>query len=308
MKALVWIEGGFKPWHNLHYKMIVAALLMFVFATLDVAFHLRHNLDAFVGAPNSEYVIAMFEDTSNWINVMKMACYVAQTFVGDSILLYRCWIIYNRRWLVIAFPTLLWIGCTVCGAITIYVEATLDTEGALLNAKSLIPFITSMLCLTLAMNSLTTGLIVHRIWRIHARVKRRMSAYDFSDSALSKVLVVLIESGLMYTTSILILFALYMAGHNGQYGVSNAVVQIIGITFNLIITSVDRESRQSSSASATASRSNIVATNRGGVPLHQIHVQTSTFRHQDDDLEEGASKIRSAGSDGTGKSVVTEWK
>jgi hypothetical protein len=50
-----------------------------------------------------------------------------------------------------------------------------------------------------------------------------MSAYDFSDSALSKVLVVLIESGLMYTTSILILFALYMAGHNGQYGVSNAV-------------------------------------------------------------------------------------
>jgi hypothetical protein len=33
----------------------------------------------------------------------------------------------------------------------------------------------------------------------------------------------MIESGLMYTVSIVVLFGLYMAGNNGQYGVSNAV-------------------------------------------------------------------------------------
>ncbi len=44
----------------------------------------------------------------------------------------------------------------VCGAITIQLEATLDTSGKLLNAESIIPFITSMLCLTLATNVLTT--------------------------------------------------------------------------------------------------------------------------------------------------------
>jgi len=42
-------------------------------------------------------------------------------------------------------------------------------------------------------------------------------------SPLTNVVIVLIESGLMYTLSIVVLFALYMASNNGQYGVSNAV-------------------------------------------------------------------------------------
>lgn len=45
-------------------------------------------------------------------------------------------------------------------------------------------------------------------------------------SPLTNVVIVLIESGLMYTLSIVVLFALYMASNNGQYGVSNAVRQI----------------------------------------------------------------------------------
>ncbi len=64
--------------------MVAAASAMLVFASLDVAFHLRHNLYAFTiyeGEPGDE-----FSKVSNWISVGSMACYVAQTFVGDSIL------------------------------------------------------------------------------------------------------------------------------------------------------------------------------------------------------------------------------
>lgn len=176
--------------------MLVAALLMFLFASLDVAFHLRHNLEAFVYF--DVHPIETFEQTSNWINVMKMACYVAQTFIGDSILvsayalrvsnrtnhrvlhlfqLFRCWIVYSKRWLIVIVPILLWLGTTgkllnrvihnpflirlVCGIMTVYIEATLDTSsGKLLNASTLVPFITSMLCLTLATNLLTTCMFI----------------------------------------------------------------------------------------------------------------------------------------------------
>lgn len=64
--------------------MLTAAMLMFTFASLDVAFHLRHNLDAFIaydGDPIDEFL-----KTSHWLSVMKMVCYVVQTFIGDSIL------------------------------------------------------------------------------------------------------------------------------------------------------------------------------------------------------------------------------
>ncbi|PPQ99838.1 hypothetical protein CVT24_009632 [Panaeolus cyanescens] len=278
--------------------MLTAAVLMFTFASLDVAFHLRHNLDAFVaydGDPIDEFL-----KTSYWLSVMKMVCYVVQTFIGDSILLYRCWVVYNKRWLVIVVPVLLWLGTTVCGALTIFVQATLeDSSGALLNASSLVPFITSMLCLTLATNVLTTSLIVHRIWKIRREVRHRSTIH--SQSPLTSVLIVLIESGLMYTCSIVILFGLYMASNNAQYGVSNAVVQIIGITFNLIITSVDR-----GEAVEPSSRHNHSHISRhgsaGSVPLHLINIQTTVTRHPDKDISPiKSTSVSSKADNGSGK-------
>ena len=51
-----------------------------------MAFGLRHNLDAFVfyagpGGPTAE-----LSDISYWVNVMKAVDYVAQTAIGDAIL------------------------------------------------------------------------------------------------------------------------------------------------------------------------------------------------------------------------------
>ncbi|TFK21684.1 hypothetical protein FA15DRAFT_672304 [Coprinopsis marcescibilis] len=300
VKVLFWRDGAFKPWHRMHHKMIVAAFLMCIFASLDVAFHLRHILEVFVGVQDSKSVIDAFNDTSYWINVMKMACYVAQTFVGDAILLYRCWIVYDKNWYVIIVSTLLWLGCTVCGAMTIYYQSISDTMGALLNARSLVPFITSMLVLTLAMNTLTTSLIVYKIWRIQDRLRRR-NTYTLSNP-LSRLLVVLIESGLLYTLSIVILFTLYMLGNNGQYGVSNAVVQIIGITFNLIITSVDRSDTSRGDATQNSAMSRSAAVNR--VPLQTIHIQTTTSVIRYPEFDEEA-KPTSPSSDADSR---TEWK
>ena len=56
------------------FQMVAASVLMFTFASLDVAFHLRHNLEAFIwfdGDPIDD-----FEKTSAWLNVIAMACYV----------------------------------------------------------------------------------------------------------------------------------------------------------------------------------------------------------------------------------------
>lgn len=84
MRVLLWSEGWFKPFRVINKKMFIAAMIMFIFASLDVAFGLRHNLDAFISFQGDP--IVEFSKTSNWVNVMKMVCYVMQTFVGDSIL------------------------------------------------------------------------------------------------------------------------------------------------------------------------------------------------------------------------------
>lgn len=87
IRVLLWLDGGFKPKDIINKKMLIAALLMFVFGSLDLAFGLRHNIVAFIDFEGDP--IEQFTNTSYWVNVMKMVCFVAQTFVGDAILVRR---------------------------------------------------------------------------------------------------------------------------------------------------------------------------------------------------------------------------
>jgi hypothetical protein len=83
--------------HTIHKPMFLAAIAMFVIATLGVTSLLKRNLDAFIwyhgpGGSNEE-----FEDISNPINVLLFATYYAQTIIGDLILV-------NKRPSSMAFP------------------------------------------------------------------------------------------------------------------------------------------------------------------------------------------------------------
>ncbi|PPQ97458.1 hypothetical protein CVT26_002806 [Gymnopilus dilepis] len=272
IRTLVWFEGRFKSWHDLNYMMLLAAILMFMFATLDVAFHLRHNLEAFIyfrGDPVEE-----FDQTADWINVIAMVFYVLQTFVGDSILIFRCWVVYDRNWLVVAAPICLWLATTVCGIMTIYTEATINSSSRLLNSSLLKPFITSMLCLTMATNTLTTSLIVYRIWGVQKSLKQGFAIVP--NPRLTRLLFTLIESGLLYTFSVIVLFILYIGSNNGQYGVSNA-----GITFNLMITSADRNRNTSTHSSFHRSHPSIHSF-QGGPGMHMpVNIKTTVSRFAD---------------------------
>lgn len=85
--------------------MLVVALLMFMFGTFDgahttcfrpsssvlrghflVAFGLRHNLDAFIYYHGTGGAAEEFQDIGYWVNIMKTVDFVAQTAIGDSIL------------------------------------------------------------------------------------------------------------------------------------------------------------------------------------------------------------------------------
>ena len=65
---------------------LIVALFFFIVATLDVALLLRHVLDAFIWYRGSGGAIAELSNLSYWVNVMKTVTYVAQTSVGDGML------------------------------------------------------------------------------------------------------------------------------------------------------------------------------------------------------------------------------
>ncbi|KAG7439599.1 uncharacterized protein BT62DRAFT_697551 [Guyanagaster necrorhizus] len=127
----------------------------------------------------------------------------------DCILLYRCWVIYDRRWMIVICPIIM------CIAETGRDSATTD--------PSLFPFIITLGSLTLVINIIPTALIVFCIWTIHSAVRQLIPLTK--NHPLRNTLVVLIESASIYTASVVIPLTVYALRSSAGYVVFDSIVK-----------------------------------------------------------------------------------
>ncbi|KAJ4473569.1 hypothetical protein J3R30DRAFT_3684633 [Lentinula aciculospora] len=138
------------------------------------------------------------------------------------------------------------------GIFVIYLEANagnprlLVTEGI----PNITPSITAGWTMSLTNNIITTGIIVYSIWRvdksnilygIHAQESAIQESRSLFGSKkrqrtkLQNIIRIVIESGMIYTTTAFITFITFVVGSNSFYPTSDAELQILSIAFNLII-------------------------------------------------------------------------
>ncbi|KAI0060439.1 hypothetical protein BV25DRAFT_1917786 [Artomyces pyxidatus] len=228
--------------------LMIATLLLFAVGTAYIAVTFRHVLDAFVWYTGPGGPTGQLTQISNKVLNMVSILYIVQTSLGDGMLIYRCYIVYQGNWNVVFLPITLWVACVVLGGFQVHTALTIH-EVALLSTSELVPFTTSALSMTLAVNLITTSLIVGKIWLIQ-RQSRRLFGSDPGGRMLTRAIVIVVESGAMYTTAVFVFFVLDLCSSNVEYPVGQCVVQIIGIAFNLIIIRVD----QGRTAEKTATR------------------------------------------------------
>ncbi|KAH0828879.1 hypothetical protein J3R83DRAFT_2266 [Lanmaoa asiatica] len=94
-------------------------------------------------------------------------------------------------------------------------------------------WIVSFFSLTLFTNFSCTSLIAMRILWIHHRANTAISSRNVVSAA-----IVVIESGAIYSGCLIILLSLYLSNSFAQYLMLDAVTQIIGVVFSLIIVRV----------------------------------------------------------------------
>ncbi|KAF9465691.1 hypothetical protein BDZ94DRAFT_296824 [Collybia nuda] len=280
MHALLRPHGRFKSIYTINLIMTVAALLMFTVATTDVGFILNHDVKMFVD-DDIGTLPSVVGARSTWWTMAHMSTLVIQTFLGDAILIYRCFVVWNRRWVIITGPVILSLTGTACGIVTL--ALTSSTLRAPVKAD-ITPFFTSLLALTLAGNFISSALIVFRIWR----VSKRSSPYKTNlgqQDPLSRAIRITIEAGLLYTASALVMLVTFAIGHNSHIILARLIVQIIGITFNLLITRT-RQRDVLSTSTATAPM----------IPLERLVIKTETYISRDppDKGSRTSSRPRSA--------------
>ncbi|KAJ6495812.1 hypothetical protein C8R47DRAFT_373389 [Mycena vitilis] len=204
------------------------SLLMFVVATMHVAVNFTRIIKAFIGFADAPGGPASFYNLlAETTQMLGSTLYVIQTLVGDALVLYRCYLVWERSLLIIAFPFALLLGSTATG---IGILWAFDKVGrAEIFAEELSRWITSFFSMTFATNVICTALVAYRVWSIN---KKHVS---FRVHKLRPLMLLIVESGAIYSATLMVLLILYNVDSWFQYVVLDAVSPIVGIVFSVII-------------------------------------------------------------------------
>ncbi|EMD32282.1 hypothetical protein CERSUDRAFT_118993 [Gelatoporia subvermispora B] len=165
---------------------------------------------------------------------MKIIDQFVQTLIGDAILIYRCWVVYDGRIMVVIASSLMWAATLVLSMLVTVRSAAIDTASGI-NDPSLKPYITSVFTLTVALNIITTSLIILRISRISGEVRQYIAGRQRMHHAIR----IIIESGLLYTLTAFITLVTVVTKTNADYIPADSLVQVTGIAFDLMIIRFD---------------------------------------------------------------------
>ncbi|KAI0779718.1 hypothetical protein C8Q74DRAFT_710801 [Fomes fomentarius] len=208
------------------------AVLMFCFATIHVSLGFCRLIWGFIdlrdmpGGPG-----AYFSDVSTPPNVAKVTIHSVNSILGDSIVVWRCWHVWGGNWKVCVVPILLICASAVCGFSQAIIFAQAKTVHSAF-ANELERWNGSLFSLSLVTNVVVTTLIAARIWFTTRETKDSgvSSAFRYT-----KVLVLIIESAMIYSMALVIEITLYFIGSNAFYIVYDPIAQLTGIVPTMII-------------------------------------------------------------------------
>lgn len=175
---------------------------------------------------------------ADWINIARSVNQVIAMILGDFVLIYRCWVVYGRRWLIIVPSVILYLGGVSMAAKLIQVEADPDTHKAIsLNSDQIRPWWTAFFVITAVQNTLTTCILIYRIWRVERKSEKYLSRSGAMNQPrhLRKVIRVIAESGAAYTACVFVTFIVSVTESNALYPTSDMTLQATGIAFNVIL-------------------------------------------------------------------------
>ncbi|KAK7039852.1 carboxylic ester hydrolase [Favolaschia claudopus] len=249
-RILLTKDGG-ERWRRrseIKWAMVIASVLLFINSTLDLVIASITLVQAFnydgPGGPSR-----IFTHGSGWQTMIKSFCVPFQSLLGDAILIYRCWFLWNRSWIVIAVPLTVWL---VNVAIVMrFLDILSQATRGLIISTAIQPWGQAFWSTTISINILTTSLIVFRIYTVDRQNKKiglqtastlSTNSTSISNSAsrrpsgtLQIAMRNIIESGMIYTFVSIFTLATYTIGSTWHYPVSALEIHSVGITFNLIL-------------------------------------------------------------------------
>ncbi|KAJ7118120.1 hypothetical protein C8R44DRAFT_549363, partial [Mycena epipterygia] len=203
-------------------------IAMYVFSTVHAASRWVLVKNAFIDhGDTAESTLTYLLVNPLWLVVVPGVMFPANTLVADCVLIWRCWVVWNRNWKIVIIPTLCAISGAVLGFLTIATEAQFILHPDL-NRETFADFATPYFILSLVTTLIATLLIILRI----------LTMTDGRARGYGRVIEIIVESAGLYC-AVLIIFIPFLIRASANDGYPQAVLaQVTGLAPTLIIARV----------------------------------------------------------------------
>ncbi|KAI9058935.1 hypothetical protein FKP32DRAFT_1580778 [Trametes sanguinea] len=216
--------------------LFVATVILFMTVTSHWLVSIRRIFDAFLYYEGGRDPMGYYLIVEAPTMVVSTALVVASVIVGDIILTYRIWVVWDRRWSLIVFPALSTLAYVVLGVSVVQLFASYSPGESIFMADARLRIV-STAGLTLATNLYGTGIIAYRIWASNRSMKHDR-AFSGVGLTMTEALVIFIESAALYTFWTLFFLIAFAANSLLEQFAFHCIPAATGISFMLIVVRV----------------------------------------------------------------------
>ncbi|KAJ7807523.1 hypothetical protein B0H13DRAFT_1928972 [Mycena leptocephala] len=154
-------------------------------------------------------------------------------FLSQMILIYRCWIVWNQNYYVVSPVAFLSFSSLVGQLVTAGFFGSVSGGASEPIYYITLPLDETAFSLSIAVNTLVTGLVVGKIW-IQSRQLNTLRDGQGENKPFNRVIALMIESGLMNFVIQLLYLVLYSSKNAAFSLVETCTVHFYGITPTLL--------------------------------------------------------------------------
>ncbi|KAG0709185.1 hypothetical protein DFH29DRAFT_820571 [Suillus ampliporus] len=227
----IWASIHKRGIRNVNRPITVVAILLLILSTAHMVVDIIRLEDGLVKyrdtLPGGS--VAFFRDINQKTYVIKYTIYALQTLLGDGVVIFRCYVVWQSVWVII-LPSILWCGVAVTGFTATYMALWATGDGSIYTNHSG-QWVTPFFSLTISTNLIGSGLLAYRIWT----VERSVSTIRATKGTMMHIVRIFMDAAFMYSAALFSTLMCFICSNNGQYIMLDMTMPIISITFYMVL-------------------------------------------------------------------------
>uniref|UniRef100_A0A0W0FJE8 Uncharacterized protein n=1 Tax=Moniliophthora roreri TaxID=221103 RepID=A0A0W0FJE8_MONRR len=234
MNTVLFIMGKGKG-APINKPLLITAIVLYTLCAAHAINDLGRAIAAFISYENNPGGATAYYVQFSSVCAVDDRPIASTSAVADALLVYRLYVVWNFNVKIITGPVIVLLTTTVCGYRAVWGFSNIK-QGEDTYAADIYTWGIALFALSLLLNLVVTSAIAGRMWWCGNRMAATLGQKH--GRKYSQAMVIIVESGAIYSVCVFIVLITYATKTNGVYIAYDALAQIMGMNPILIIVRV----------------------------------------------------------------------